>query len=62
MPSVIDAGRAGVPRIRLRFGDGKAGVADLAPGFLCFLAFGNEPELQELFRKRGYLTGDFHAV
>ena len=62
MPSVIDAGWAGVPRIRLHISDGKAGVADLAPELLYFLAFGNEPELQELFRKRGHLTGDSHAA
>jgi hypothetical protein len=35
---------------------------DLAPEFLYFLAFRNEPELQELFRKWGYLTGDSHAA
>jgi len=62
MLSVIDAEWAGVPRIRLHISDGKAGVVDLAPEFLCFLAFENEPELQALFRKRGHLTEDSHAA
>jgi hypothetical protein len=35
---------------------------DLAPEFLYFLAFRNEPELQELFQKWGYLTSDSDAA
>jgi hypothetical protein len=35
---------------------------DLAPEFLYFLAFRNEPELQELFQKWGYLASDSHAA
>ena len=62
MLSIVDAEWVGDHRIRLHFSDGQAGVADLAPEFLYFLAFGNEQEFQELFRKWGYLTGDSHAA